>query len=70
MARRKGPSLAALTFDRAGLSDAERETLEAVLDRARRHVLDYPADHVLSRVAVRLLAAWGEPAPRKRGLVR
>jgi hypothetical protein len=65
MARRRSISLAALSFDRSGLSAEELAMLDRVLDRARRHVLDYPPDHVLSRSAVRLLASWGEPAPRK-----
>ncbi len=68
MARRRTYSLAALAYDRAGLEPHELELLEGVLSRARRAVLDYPPDSVMSRAAAETLAKWGEPAPRKRGV--
>lgn len=64
---RKKISLAALSYDRCRLTVEESALLEIVLMKARRAVLSYPADHVLSRAGQRTLAAWGEPAPRKRG---
>lgn len=64
---RKRISLAALSYNRAALSTEERALLDIVLMKARQNVLSYPCDHVLSRAGVRTLAAWGEPAPRKRG---
>ncbi|MDS9470288.1 hypothetical protein RGQ15_22335 [Paracoccus sp. MBLB3053] len=67
---RKRISLAVLRRDRGAMTPEELEQLNAVLVTARRHVLEFPADHVMCQAGARLLAAWGEPAPRKRGLVR
>lgn len=65
---RRGINPRMVTFDRQQLLPEEVARLETCLSTARRHALEYPADHVLCRAAVRLLAAWGEPAPRKMGV--
>lgn len=62
---RRGINPRTVTFDRRQLLPEEVARLEACLATARRHILEYPVEHVLSRAAVRLLASWGEPAPRK-----
>jgi hypothetical protein len=69
MGRRK-VSIAAMRRDRGAMSPEELDLLAVVLDRARAHVLSYPPGHILCDAAAKTLAFWGEPAPRKRGMVR
>lgn len=69
MARRK-VSIAAMRRDRGAMTPEELDTLQHVLERAKMHVLCYPAGHILCDAAAKTLAYWGEPAPRKRGIVR